>query len=177
VGHALISGGADVHVGVRGARTHTGTVITVKRRFWAHQVVEYLFGLGAIAWGAQSPEPLYPCLAGALLLVNAATTHGPIAAFRLVPRRMHRVFDVVIVVLMLVAAVVARDGIDASGRGMLVAFAVAHAFVTWRTDFRIEPARDAAKAAPRPIDAEEFGKKAGRLSGTAYKMIRDRKRS
>lgn len=136
-----------------------------------------MFGIGGIVWGAQSPEPLYPCVAGALLLVNAATTHGPIAAFRLVPRQLHRVFDIVLVVLMLVAAVVARSNIDASGRGMLVAFAVAHAFVTWRTDFRITPPRAAEAAKARPLDSEEIGRKAGRLSGTAYKMIRDRKRT
>lgn len=151
------------------------TVSTVKRGFWAHQIVEYLFGLGAIAWGAQSPKPLYPCIAGALFLVNAATTDGPIAAFRLVPRRVHRLLDVVLVVALIVLAVVAGDGIDATGRGMLVAFGCAHAFVTWRTDFHKKQPRD-RNAPSRPLDSEGIGRMAGRVSGNAYKMLRDRKK-
>ena len=42
----------------------------MKRRFWAHQLVEYIIGIAAIAAGAQSNEPMFPCIGGALLLLN-----------------------------------------------------------------------------------------------------------
>jgi hypothetical protein len=145
-------------------------VLFVKRGFWAHQLVEYLLGIGAIATGAQSPKPLFPCIAGGLLLLNGASTEGPLAAFKLIPRRLHRFGDIVVVLFMVIAALVAGDSIDSSGRVVLLGLAGVHTFVTLRTDYsKRAPREPKERGAP---DSEEIGRMAGHLSGKAYNAVR-----
>lgn len=145
----------------------------VKRGFWAHQFVEYLLGIGAIATGAQSPKPLYPCLAGALLLLNGASTEGPLAAFKLIPRRLHRFGDIAVILFMVIAAVVAHREIDSAGRVVLVGLAIVHTFVTLRTDYSKRAKKNPEDRLDlRSMDREEMGRLAGHVSGKAYKAVR-----
>ena len=46
------------------------------RPFWLHQAAEYLIGLVLVAVGLQSLEPLWPTLAGGLVILNAAVSTG-----------------------------------------------------------------------------------------------------
>jgi hypothetical protein len=147
------------------------TVSDVKQPFWAHQIVEYLFGLGAIAIGAHSPQPLVPCIAGALLLLNASATDGPLSAFRVVGRRTHRIFDIVVIVLLFAWAVLGGRRIDSTGRVVLIGLAIVHSFVTWRTDFTPK-----VKTAPMRFDSDGVGRIAGHLSGKAYRAVRDKRK-
>jgi len=149
-------------------------VHAVKRGFWAHQIVEYLLGIAAIAVGAQSAEPLLPCVAGALLLLNAASTEGPLAAFRLVPRRFHRLLDDLLVVMLVAMAVFGGSRVDSTGRILLVGLAVVLAFVTWQTDYSTKTKRPGLPASER---SEQIGRTAGRLTGTAVAKWRNRPRS
>ena len=147
------------------------TVLSVKRGFWAHQLVEYLLGITAIATGAQTPKPIFPCIAGALMMLNAGSTHGPLAAFRLVPRKMHRIVDWVLVVLMLVGAAVGGSAIDATGRSVLIGFSIVLAFVSWRTSYETKPPVEFKM--PNRVEMSEI---AGHVSGKVYKAARDRSR-
>jgi hypothetical protein len=139
------------------------------RPFWLHQAAEYLIGLVLVAQGLQSPTPVVPALAGGLVVANAAMTEGPLGAFRLVPRTVHRWIDLgVIVVLVLVAAVPALD-IDNATRLLLVLVGAVLAFVWWNSSF--------AAPAPRPpgevVDrGEAVGRFAGRAVGNTVKGAR-----
>lgn len=144
---------------------------SVKRGFWAHQLVEYLLGITAIATGAQTPKPVFPCIAGALMMLNAGSTHGPLGAFRLVPRKIHRIVDWVLVVAMLVGAAAGGSAIDSTGRSVLIGFAIVLAFVSWRTSYETPPPREF-----KMPDRVEMSEIAGHVSGKLYKAVRDRSR-
>jgi hypothetical protein len=146
----------------------------VKRGFWAHQLVEYILGIAAIAAGAQSNEPLLPCIGGALLVLNAGSTHGPLGAFRLVPRRLHRFCDDVLVVALIAMGIFGGKKIDASGRVVLIGVAIALAFITWRTDYSTRAER---KRLPANQRSEAMGRSAGRYAGNAVNMWKNRKGS
>ena len=70
-----------------------------KRPFWMHQMVEYILGVALIASGLQSPTPIVPGVLGLLIIVNAAITKGPVGAFRVISKKVHRVVDVFVIVL------------------------------------------------------------------------------
>ena len=95
------------------------------RPFWLHQVGEYLLGFALISVGVQSTSPTVPVLAGGLIVVNAALVDGPLGAFRGVKRAQHRILDVVVMVLLLLAAVLPVFSVDNATRLiMLVVVAV-----------------------------------------------------
>jgi len=148
------------------------TVSDVKRGFWAHQFVEYLLGIGAIATGANSPKPALPCIAGALMVLNGASTEGPLSAFKLVPLKLHRFADFGLIGLMLIGAVAAGPAIDPQGRAVLFALAFILGFVTWRTSFVKR-----VKEPKTPMTREEMGRLAGHVSGNAYKAVRKQGRA
>lgn len=141
-----------------------------------HQLVEFLLGGAMVASGLQSPTPVVPSVIGALMMVHAAITIGPLAAFRVLPRRIHRVTDVVLIAVNALAAVQPWIKCEAGSRVIVGMIAVIHAFVWWRTSFT-EPVtrreRAAAREAARPLSPSElpddratnFGRKAGRLAG------------
>jgi hypothetical protein len=143
----------------------------VKQKFWAHQLVEYILGLFAIAAGAQAPKPLWPCVAGLLLRFNAACTDGPRAAFKLVPRRLHRLLDDILVVAFVLMAIVAPD-IDSTGRVVLIGIAVILAFITWRTDYSKKAKREPTPGGER---AEQLSRNVGRFTGNAISSWKNRK--
>lgn len=133
--------------------------------------MEYLLGITAIATGAQTPKPVFPCIAGALMMLNAGSTHGPLGAFRLVPRKIHRIVDWVLVVAMLVGAAAGGSAIDSTGRSVLIGFAIVLAFVSWRTSYETPPPREF-----KMPDRVEMSEIAGHVSGKLYKAVRDRSR-
>jgi hypothetical protein len=115
------------------------------RPFWLHQLVEYILGITLVSQALQSPTPAVPAVAGAAVLVNAAVARGPLGAFRLVSRSVHRVLDIVVMVLIAGLAVQPWWTIDAGARLVMVGIVAVHAFVWWQSDLS-EPALRAGRA-------------------------------
>jgi hypothetical protein len=129
-----------------------------------HQTVEYILGGVLVAQGLQSPDPVIPALAGGLILLNAATVKGaPLSAFRLFPRQMHRVLDLVVIALIIVAAVRPVVDVDPGARVVMGGIAAVLAFVWLQTTFA-----EKAKKTRAPITAENGrSDEVGRLAGRA----------
>jgi hypothetical protein len=146
------------------------------RPFWLHQFVEYAIGLILVATGLQGPEPLVPAIVGLVVLLNAAVTIGPLSAFRLVGRRVHRVVDLVVIAFVLFAAVQPWVEVDIGTRAIVVAVAIVYAFVWFYTDFAEKQARRERRAAMATGErGEDLGRTAGRLAGNAVTAWRRRK--
>ena len=140
-----------------------------QRPFWLHQFTEYIIGFALIVFGFQDPEPAVPALAGILVLVNAAVVRGPLGAFRLIGRRVHKWFDLVVMALLVVGA--AQRWVDASalGRLVMVAIVVPYAFLWWYTDWDERAGRRARReAAAAEGRSEDMGRSAGRAAASAY---------
>jgi len=122
--------------------------------FWIHQVVEYLVGGFLLVQGVQSSRPLVPALAGLGILVVAASAQAPLAAFKVVPRPLHRVVDLVALGVLVVLALTGWGGTSTPGRILLAGAAVAMAALLWRTDYRTPVKRSRrATAAPQGAPA------------------------
>ncbi len=158
-----------------------------KLAFWVHQGVEYLVGFLVISQALQASEPAVPIIAGAAVLLLALTADGPLAAFKAVPRRVHRVLDVVVAVGLVVLAIVARDSLGELGLIVVVAVAAALGVLVYRTDYReprrrqraAAPAAPAVPAAEAPrrapsINSEDVGRVAGRAVAKGIKAYRRR---
>lgn len=142
------------------------------RPFWMHQVVEYLLGLVLISVAFQSPTPVVASVMGVLVMINAAVAIGPAGAFRLVPRGLHRWFDVGLMVLLVAVAVQPWLDVDNVSRILIVAIA-AVLFVVWfHTDFADRAGRKARRAARARPTSEERGREAGRLVGDSMNAIK-----
>ena len=151
-----------------------------RRPFWLHQAAEYLVGVSLIAQGLQAAEPWVPGLAGGLIVVNTAVVRGPLSAFSIVGRRVHRVLDVVLIAGLAVGAFL--PGVDTPMRFVLAAFAVVLGFVARYTRYETRHERAvqrrgrASDVADTPGDrAEEVGRRAGRLAGEGVKAWRARR--
>lgn len=150
----------------------------MKRPFWMHQLVEYVLGVALVASGAQSPEPVVPAVLGGLLLLWAASTKGALAAFRLLPRWLHRAGDPFVAGALLVAAVQPWASVRVDSRFVLAGVAVVHLFVWWQSSYdepvRAPRGRRAAGDAPAPAGdrATEIGRTAGRVVGTGVNVVR-----
>ena len=162
---------------------HTGRVSPrerARRPFWLHQAAEYVVGVALIAQGLQAAEPLVPGAAGALIVVNAAIAKGPLSAFALVGRRLHRMLDMVLIAVLVAAA--ATPWVETAMRFVLVAFAVVLGFVARYTRYETRAQASAARRQqarehPGTVGdrAEEFGRQAGRLAGRGVKAWRARR--
>lgn len=141
-----------------------------KRTFWMHQLAEYLVGFALVATGLQSPEPLVPTLLGALIVLNSASADGPMGAFRVVGRRTHRVLDIGIFALAIVACVLPI--VDAATRVVMAGIALVFAVVIFRTDYT-PPVPRSERHRPGDGRADEFGRQAGRVTGTLAARARD----
>jgi hypothetical protein len=128
--------------------------------FWIHQVVEYLLGLLMLTQAIQTDRPLIPVLLGVAIIVLAATADGPVAAFHLVPRRLHRALDIVVLAVVVVVAVVFRDELGTSGLVFAVLAAAGLAGLVVRTDYRTRPRRITATSAPDASPSPEAGPEA-----------------
>jgi len=159
-----------------------------KRPFWAHQGAEYLIGIVFVAQGIQSTTPMVPTLLGGLVVLNTATAKGPLAAFQVFSRRVHRVLDAVLVLLTVLCAVQTTVSIEAGTRILMGLLAFALGFIWLLSDFteKVKAPKSTARAAgtPRvtrpatPSDASmasTVGRSAGRLVGNGVKAYRKRK--
>jgi hypothetical protein len=141
-----------------------------KRPFWMHQVVEYILGGALVATGLQSPTPLVPTLLGGLVMLHAALTTGPLGAFRVIGRRLHRVIDVGIISIALLAVVQPWIEIDSGTRIVIAGIALVYLFVWWQTSFaqRIKSPSVSGEGG-RSADVGRF---AGRLVGNGVNAVR-----
>jgi hypothetical protein len=145
--------------------------VTGKRPFWMHQIAEYVLGGVLVAQGLQSPTPAMPAVAGALIMMNAAIVRGPLAAFRVVGRRTHRLLDVVVFAAVFVAAVQPVVHIEAASRLVMAAIACVMAFIWWQTSF-VEKAQRRAAISADGGRSTEVGRLAGRAVGDGVNMVR-----
>ena len=141
-----------------------------KRSFWMHQLAEYVIGFALVATGLQSPEPMVPTLLGALIVLNTASVDAPFGAFRKVGRRLHRVFDIVVFVVVVAACVLPVA--DAATRLVMGFIAVVLAVVIYRTDYT-PPVPKAERHQPGDGQADDLGRQAGRMAGTWAARARD----
>jgi hypothetical protein len=146
-----------------------------RRPFWLHQLVEYIIGLILVAQGLQGPEPLVPAVVGGVVLFNAAVAIGPLGAFRLVGRRLHRILDLLAIGVVAVAAVQPWIDVDVGTRAIMIAIAVVYGFVWFYSDFAEKQARQQRRVAATGDRGEDLGRTAGRLAGNAVTAWRRRK--
>ncbi|HEX4981726.1 MAG TPA: hypothetical protein VFV63_08510 [Ilumatobacteraceae bacterium] len=146
-----------------------------QRPFWLHQLVEYMIGLILVATGLQGPEPLVPAVVGGVVLLNAAVAIGPLGAFRLVGRRLHRVLDLVAIAFVVVAAVQPWVDVDVGTRAIMIGIAFVYGFVWFYSDFAEKQERKQRRAAATGDRGEDLGRTAGRLAGNAVTAWRRRK--
>lgn len=159
-------------------------VESAKRPFWLHQFAEYVIGAALVGSGLQSPSPEIPAVLGGLVILNAALVDAPLGAFRLVSRRMHRILDIVLVIVGIAAT--ALPGLDLGTR--IVQLCCLIVFVTVVTNTNYSPAapRRASRAASSSHGDTRFGsgttdddrpgdigRRAGRVAGTLAGRARD----
>lgn len=143
-----------------------------QRPFWMHQIVEYLIGVVLISVSIQLPNPALPAVLGLLVMLNAAITRGGAGAFALIGRRLHRVLDVVLMLLLVAMAVQPWIESDSTGRIVLPAIAFVLFFVWLNTDFSDRVTRRERKAASGSRSSEELGRRAGRVVGQGVNAAR-----
>lgn len=149
-----------------------------KRPFWLHQAVEYLLGAVLVAVGLQSPTPAVPAVVGGVVMVHAAVTRGPLSAFRLIHRGTHRVVDVGVVALEVLAAAQPWISIEGGTRVVMAAITAVHGFVWWQTSYAERPTKQqraatrAAQAASGVDRSTDIGRTAGRAVGQSVKAVR-----
>ncbi|MEP7115777.1 MAG: hypothetical protein ABI862_21105 [Ilumatobacteraceae bacterium] len=144
--------------------------LTAKRPFWMHQVVEYILGGAMVASGLQSPTPLVPSVVGGIVMLHAAVTVGPLGAFRVISRRVHRFVDVGVMTLEVVAGFQPWIDIESGTRFLVVGIALVHLFVWWNTNFatRVKSPRISTEGGR----STEVGRIAGRLVGNGVNAVR-----
>jgi hypothetical protein len=115
-----------------------------------------------------------PAVVGGVVLLHAAVTRGPISAFRLVSRRVHRVVDLFVIGFEVVAAVQPLVSVEVPSRVILGGFAAVHLLVWLQSSFaeRVPAASKAAPAPPADDLSTTIGRHAGRLAGSGVNAIR-----
>jgi hypothetical protein len=144
------------------------------RPFWLHQGAEYLVALVLIASALQSPDPLWPALAGGLVLVNTAFSGPPLGAFKVIGRGLHRRLDLVVIGVLVVGAALPFLSIDTASRLTMLLIAAVLGFVWWGTNFAVAAERRRATTPSGRVDVESLGRSAGRLFAKASDAIRKR---
>ena len=161
-----------------------------KRPFWMHQLVEYILGGGLVAIGTQSLTPIVPSALGAILLVYAACTKSPVAAFRLLSRRVHRFVDPLMIALLVTGAVQPWVEVDAASQVAIGGVAFVY-LVVWIQSSYAERVPRSERAASRAASSgpaatgsapagatgadrsTEMGRSMGRLVGRGVAAARD----
>lgn len=145
----------------------------VRRPFWAHQLVEYLLGIGLISASVQLPQPRVPALLGLLIILNAAVAKGAAGAFRLVGKRLHKQLDVVVMILLVIGAVQPWVSVDNTSRLLLGGVAFVLWFVWFHTDFTEKvPRRERPGSTTGRPSSEAIGRGAGRVVGGGVNSFR-----
>lgn len=144
-----------------------------KRAFWLHQAAEYVVGGALVASGLQSIDPVVPTVLGALIVINAAVADAPLAAFRKVGRRTHRILDYILVAIAVAAC--ALPGLETNTRLVQILVVVVFVVVVVRTDYSAPSKRGVTDSSQRPDGrADEIGRLAGRTVGTLAGRARAR---
>lgn len=138
------------------------------RPFWIHQAAEYLIGIAVVATAIQDPEPLVPSIVGVLVILNAAVVRGPLGAFRMFGRGVHRWIDLALMIVILGLVVQPFADVPITGRGVMLLALVPYAFLWFYTDWAERPARKERRAASAGDTGEKIGRSAGRLAATGY---------
>jgi len=151
---------------------------STKLPFWIHQALEYLCGLLIVSQAIHASSVTLPVIAGAVLILLGATADGPLAAFRLVARGLHRVLDIVAIVLLAGAlALFGRDG-DGAEVGLVAGAIVVLVALLFRTNYAPKPVKvKTRKPAPGASAddgglSEEVGRKAGRAVAAGVKYVK-----
>lgn len=151
----------------------------MKRPFWLHQFAEYVIGAALVGSGLQSPTPEVPAVLGGLVILNAAVVDAPLGAFRLAGRRVHRILDIVLVVLGLAAT--SLPGLDLGTRITQLCCLIVLAMVVMNTNYssatpkkRVHSEDADSNVRDRP---EEIGRRAGRVAGTLASRARSKWRA
>jgi len=103
------------------------------RGFWLHQIVEYLIAAALILMSAQSDYPFVTSAFGIALLINVTITDGPLSAYKIISRQVHRIIDWLYVVALIIGAI-ALD-IDQSTRTTLFGVAIALVVIALTTNY------------------------------------------
>ena len=103
------------------------------RGFWLHQIVEYLIAAALILMSAQSEYPIVTSAFGITLLINVTITDGPLSAYKIISRQVHRIIDWLYAVALIVGAI-ALD-IDQSTRTTLFGVAMALVVIALTTNY------------------------------------------
>ena len=103
------------------------------RGFWLHQIVEYLIAAALILMSAQSNYPIVTSAFGTALLVNVTITDGPLSAYKIISRLVHRIFDWLYVGALIVGSIVLD--IDQSTRSALLGVAIALVVIALSTNY------------------------------------------
>ena len=140
--------------------------------YWMHQLVEYLLGLVLLSEAARMHRPLWPAVGGVALVLAGALGDAPLSAFRTVPRRVHRIVDVMVGLALVALGALVVDG----GAGVFMAVVgVLVLVVAAITDFRARVAKPPLRE--RLPDAHMVGRIAGRMTGRAVVAGRSRWRT
>lgn len=100
-----------------------------------HQAVEYMMGAVFVAQGLQSLTPVVPSICGGLVMLNTACAKGPLSAFRVFGRRMHRLLDACVIGFIIVMTVQPVFSVDNSTRTIMAVLAFVLAFIWIQSDF------------------------------------------
>ncbi len=159
--------------------------------FWIHQLVEYLLGVLLISQSIQSSQPLVPVLLGLTVVLLAATADGPLAAFHVVPRGLHRVLDLAVAAAIAAVAYLGRDALGPTGLIFAAVAVVALLALVVRTNYASRrprppaagpatagepsPAAAAVPAPPAPpaTKSERYSRAAGRALGKGIRAYKD----
>jgi len=138
------------------------------RPFWIHQLAEYLIGISLVAQGMQDISPVVPSVAGALVMINTSIARGPLGAFRIVSRGLHRWLDLVVMAAILVGAVQPRVDVELTGRLIMVVMLVPLGFLWFYTDWAERRDRKTRRQASAGSTGDVVGRSAGRIAANAY---------
>lgn len=141
-----------------------------KRSFWLHQLCEYVVAGFLASAATQSKQPLPIALLAIVVLLNAALVQGPVSAFQFVPRNVHRILDIALIVVMAATALLAN--LNASARVTVLGLTVVMSMIALGTNYaKSEPRVRSASPSDR---SEQFAKTAGRTAGRIGRAIKDR---
>jgi hypothetical protein len=94
-----------------------------------HQVSDYTVALGFLVLITRAVYPVLLAILGLIALLNAASTQGPLAAYRFVPRKIHNAIDAALVLGAVVAGCIGSQ--STTNRFSLFALALIQGFIIY----------------------------------------------
>ena len=94
-----------------------------------HQVSDYAVALGFLVLITRAVYPVLLAILGLIALLNAASTQGPLAAYRFVPRKIHNAIDAALVLGAVVAGCIGSQ--STANRFSLFALALIQGFIIY----------------------------------------------